>query len=75
MPTYLCQTSITQKSQATQCTLLKDFFVSSAPIQSDEELSDNEEEMEHDDDPSYVPNPEEIEADDDIDFEDFDDQL
>lgn len=49
--------------------------MSSAPIQSDEELSDNEEEMEHDDDPSYVPNPEEIEADDDIDFEDFDDQL
>ena len=72
-----CQTSIAQKSQETQCTLLKEFFTTSTPIQSDEELSDNEEEMEQDDDPSYVPDPKEIDADDNDDtgFDDFDDCL
>ena len=42
-------------------------------------MSDYEEEMEHDGDPSYVPDPEEIAADDedddDIGFDDFDDRL
>ena len=72
-----CQTSIAQKSQETQCTLLKEFFTTSTPVQSDEELSDNEEEMEQDDDPTYVPDPKEIEADDgdDIGLDDFDDCL
>ena len=51
-----CQTLIAQKTQETQSTLLKKFFTTSTPVQSDEELSD-EEEMEHDDDPSYVPDP------------------
>jgi len=40
-------------------------------------LSDNEE-MEQDDDPSYVPDPKDIDADDDDDdtgFDDFDDCL
>ena len=60
-----CQTSIAQKSQETQCTLLKEFFTTSTPVQSDEELSDDEEEMGHDDDPSYVPDPTEIDVDDD----------
>jgi len=70
-----CQTSIAQKSQETQCTLLKEFFTTSTPVQSDEELSDNEEEMEQND-PSYVPDPKEIDADDDdIAFDDFDDCL
>ena len=70
-----CQTSIAQKSQETQCTLLKEFFTTSTPVQSDEELSDNEEEMEQDD-PSYVPDPKEIDADDDdTGFDDFDDCL
>ena len=68
-----CQISITQKSQVTRCTLLKEFF---DPVQSDEESSDNEEEMEQDDDPSYVPDPKEIEAgDDDAGIDDFDDCL
>jgi len=73
-----CQTSIAQKSQETQCTLLKEFFTTSTPVQSDEELSDNEEEMEQDDDPSYVPDPKDIDADDDDDdtgSDDFDDCL
>ena len=48
----------------------------STPVQSDEELSDHEEEMEHDDDPSYVPDPEEIDVDDDdTGFDDFNDHL
>jgi len=39
-------------------------------------LSDNEEEMEQDDDPSYVPDPKDIDADDDdTGFDDFDDCL
>ena len=73
-----CQTSIAQKSQETQCTLLKEFFTTSTPVQSDQELSDNEDEMEQDNDPSYVPDPEEMLADaDDYDtgFDDFDDCL
>lgn len=72
-----CQTSIAQKSQETQCTLLKEFFTTSTPVQSDE-LSDNEDEMEQDDDPSYVPDPEEMLADandNDTGFDDFDDCL
>ena len=73
-----CQTSIAQKSQETQCTLLKDFFTTSTPVQSDEELSENEDEMEQDDDPSYVPDPEEIDPDandNETGFDDFDDCL
>lgn len=69
--------SIAQKSQETQCTLLKEFFTTSTPVQSDE-LSDNEDEMEQDDDPSYVPDPEEMLADandNDTGFDDFDDCL
>ena len=53
-------------------------FSTSTPVQSDEELSDNDEVMEQDDDPSYVPDPEEIDVDandDDIGFDDFDDRL
>jgi len=38
-------------------------------------LSDNEEEMEQDDDPSYVPDPKDIDADDDTGFDDLDDCL
>ena len=73
-----CQTSIARKSQEIQCTLLKEFFTTSTPVQSDEELSDDDEVMEQDDDPSYVPDPEEIDVDatdDDIGFDDFDDCL
>ena len=52
--------------------------MTSTPVQSDEELSDNDEVMKQDDDPSYVPDPEEIDVDanhDDIGFDDFDDRL
>ena len=46
-------------------------------MQSDEELS-HDEEMEDDDDPSYVPDPKEVDAYDDDDnagLDDFDDCL
>ena len=68
------QTTIPTKSQGSQCTLLRDFFVTSTPSQSEDEMSegDPEEEMDADDDPSYVPDPEE-ETDDDEEFDDFDD--
>ena len=71
-----CQTSIAQKSQETQYTH-KEYFTTSTPVQSDKELSENEDEMEQDD-PSYVPDPEEIDADandNDTGFDDFDDCL
>lgn len=71
--------SITQKSQETQCTLLKEFFTTSTPVQSNKELSDNEEEIEQDNDPPYVPDPKDIDADDgdddDTGFDDFGDCL
>lgn len=72
MPKYIftgCQTTVPKKSQATQCTILEDFFTSSTPVQSEDELSESDEEMEADD-PSYVPDPDEIDADDDSDFDD-----
>ena len=37
--------------------------MTSTPVQSDEELSDNDEVMEQDDDPSYVLDREEIDVD------------
>lgn len=67
------QKSIPTKSQGTQCTLLKDLFVSSTPCQSEDELSE-EEDMDADDDPLYAPDPDE-ESDEDADFDDFDDCL
>lgn len=72
-----CQTSIAQTSQGTQCTLREDLIITSTPVHSDDDLSDYEDEMEHDD-PSYVPDPEEIAAedeDDDLGFDDYDDRL
>jgi len=58
-----------------QCILLKEYFTTLTQIQSDEELSDNEGEMEQND-PSYVPDPKEIAADDDdTGFDNFDDCL
>ena len=54
-----CQTSIARKSQEMQCILLKEYFTTLTQIQSDEELSDNEGEMEQND-PSYVPDPKKI---------------
>ena len=78
MQKHLFRLSIARKSQEIQCTLLKEFFTTSTPVQSDEELSDNDEVTEQDDDPSYVPDPEEIDVDashDDIAFDDFDDRL
>ena len=68
--------SIAQKSQETQCTLLKEFFTTSTPVQSDDELSVNVEEMEQDDDPSYASDPKEIDVhDNNAGFDDFDDCL
>ena len=67
------QKTIPTKSQGTQCTLLKDLFLSSTPCQSEDGLSD-EEDMEADDDPSYAPDPDE-DLDEGADFDDFDDCL
>ena len=62
------------KSQGTQCTLLKEMFLTSTPCASDDESSDSEEEMDADDDSLYVPEPEDEMAEDG-DFADFDDCL
>ena len=51
------QTTVPTKSQGTQCTLLKEMFVTSTPCASNDEQSDPEEEMEAGDDPLYVPDP------------------
>lgn len=45
------QTSVPTKSQGTQCTLLKEMFVTSTPCASDDEHSDLEEETGADKDP------------------------
>ena len=66
------QITVPTKSQGTQCTLLKEMFVTSTPCGSDDEPSDSEEEMDADDDPLYVPNPDD-ERDEDENFPDFDD--
>ena len=68
------QTTVPTKSQGTQCTLLKEMFVTSTPCASDDEPSDLEEEMDAGDDPLYVPEPDD-EGEDDEDFADFDDCL
>ena len=65
------QTTVPTKSQGTQCTLLKEMFVTSTPCASDDEPSDSEEEMDADDDLLYVPNPDD-ERDEDEDFANFD---
>ena len=39
------QITVPTKSQGTQCTLLKEMFVTSTPCASDDEASDSEEEM------------------------------
>lgn len=44
------QITVPTKSQGTQCTLLKEMFVTSTPCASDGEPSDSEEEMDADDD-------------------------
>lgn len=68
------QITVPTKNQETQCTLLKEFFVTSKPSQSKDEESASEEEMDADDDPSYVPDPDD-EMGEDKDFDDFDDCL
>ena len=68
------QVTVPTKSQGTQCTLLKEMFVTSTPCGSDDEPSGSEEEMDADDDPSYVPDPDD-ERDEDENFADFDDCL
>ena len=65
------QITVLTKSQGTQCTLLKEMFLTSTPCASADEPSDSEEEMDADDDSSYVPKPED-EMDEDGDFADFD---
>ena len=45
------QTTVPTKSQGTQCTLLKEMFVTSTPCASDDEHSDPEEETDADKDP------------------------
>lgn len=67
------QITVPTKSQGTQCTLLKEMFVTSTPCGSDDEPSDCEE-MDAEDDPLYVPDPDD-ERDEDEDFADFDDCL
>ena len=57
-----------KRAKQLNCTLLKDLFSSSTPVQSEDELSDHEEEMDEDDDPSYVPDPDEIDADEEFKF-------
>ncbi|XP_074607993.1 uncharacterized protein LOC141860697 isoform X1 [Acropora palmata] len=68
------QITVPTKSQGTQCTLLKEMFLTSTPCASDDEPSDSEEEMDADDDSLYVPEPEDEMAEDG-DFADFDDCL
>ena len=68
------QITVPTKSQGTQCTLLKEMFLTSTPCASDDELSESEEEMDADDDSLYVPEPEDETAEDG-DFADFDDCL
>ena len=65
------QITVPTKSQGTQCTLLKEMFLTSTPCASDDEPSDSEEEMDADDDSLYVPEPEDEMAEDG-DFADFD---
>ena len=62
------------KSQGTQCTLLKELFVTSTPCASDGDPSDPEEEMDADDDSLYVPGPED-EMNEDGEFAHVDDCL
>ena len=64
------QTTVPSKSQGTQCTLLKEMFVTSTPSASDDEPSDSEE-MDAYDDPLYVPDPDDDrDEDEDEDFAD-----
>ena len=64
------QTTVPTKSQGTQCTLLKQMFVTSTPCASDDEPSDSEE-MDADGDPLYIPDPDDHrDEDEDKDFAD-----
>ena len=68
------QITVPTKSQGTQCTLLKEMFVTSTPCASDDEPSVSEEEMDADDNSLYLPEPED-EMYEDGDFADFKDCL
>ncbi|XP_068757666.1 uncharacterized protein [Montipora capricornis] len=61
-----------KKTQGIQCSLQREFFTTSTPCQSGDEESDPEEDMETDDDPSYVPDPDD-EVEEDPAFDGFDD--
>ncbi|XP_068674571.1 uncharacterized protein [Montipora foliosa] len=66
------QTAIGKRTQGIQCSLQREFFTTSTPCQSEDQESDPEEEMETNDDPSYVPDRDD-EVEEDPAFDDFDD--
>ena len=69
------QTTISTKSQGTQCLQLKDMFVISTPCQSEDEASESEEEEgDMDDDSSYDPEMDDVKIEND-DEDDYDDCL